>query len=158
MGIQIKARPITVMFDPSRPIEGYTMTAETYSQLDEEKVLKEAAVRSGIAEGVLKACWNAAGEVVKAWATDGHTVAVPGLGSVRYSINAKAVDKVEDVSSDLVKSRKLIFTPNVRIKQALKNASINITCYDKDGKIIKRVLSADNGDIEEGEDSTDPIL
>lgn len=158
MAIQIKARPVSLTFDKSHPIEGYQMTAETYSQLDEDKVLKEAAVRSGISEGVLKACWNAAGEVIKAWATEGHTVAVPGLGSMRYGINAKAVGKVEEVSSSLVKSRKLIFTPNVKIKQALAKASINITCYDKDGKIVKRVLSADSGEFEGAEDSGGVII
>ena len=33
------------------------------------------------AKGVMQACWDAAGEVIKAWATEGHSVALPGLGT-----------------------------------------------------------------------------
>jgi hypothetical protein len=29
----------------------------------------------------MQACWDAAGEVIKAWATEGHSVALPGLGT-----------------------------------------------------------------------------
>lgn len=137
------------------------MFAETYSQLEEDKVLEEAAVRSGILEGVIKAAWTAAGEVIKAWCVEGHTVAVPGLGTMRFSVNANAVENAEDVNADLVHTRKIIFTPTVKIKNDLKNASINITCYDEDGKIVKRVQSADSGEIEGDESNpgeTDTII
>ena len=43
------------------------------------------------------------------------------------------------------------------MKDELKNTSIQITCLDEDGTVLKRVTSSDSGDIEdnEGSDSTD---
>ena len=32
-----------------------------------------------------------AGEVIKAWATEGHSVALPGLGTMRFGLSAKSV-------------------------------------------------------------------
>lgn len=60
----------------------------------------------------MAACWKDAGEVIKAWATEGHSVALPGLGN-------------------------------------------NITCYDRNGDIVKRVTSTDPGTVEETEQGDD---
>ena len=43
----------------------------------------------------------------------------------------------------------MIFTPNVDIKDELQRTAIQITCYDKDGNVIKKVTSGDKGDVEE---------
>jgi len=37
----------------------------------------------------------------------------------------------------------------------LKNTSIQITCLDEDGNVLKRVTSGDNGDVEDPEDGDD---
>ena len=68
--------------DPNDPgVYRYVMQPEQYSSLTQKKVIKEAALRSGVSQGVMQACWDAAGEVIKAWATEGHSVALPGLGT-----------------------------------------------------------------------------
>ena len=64
----------------------YVMSPEQYSSLNQKKVIKEAALRSGVSQGVMQACWDAAGEVIKAWATEGHSVALPGLGTMRFGM------------------------------------------------------------------------
>ena len=129
----------------------YVMSPEQYSSLNQKKVIKEAALRSGVRQGVMQACWDAAGEVIKAWATEGHSVALPGLGSMRFGLNAKAVEDVNKVSSGLISSRKIIFVPNVELKDELKNTSINITCYDRNGNVVKSVKSSDDGTVEDPE-------
>ena len=63
--------------------------------------------------------------------------------------SSKAVDKLEDVKANLISVRRIIFTPNVDVKDELKNTSIQITCLDEDGNVLKRVTSGDSGDIEE---------
>ena len=35
-----------------------------------------------------------AGEVIKAWATEGHSVAIPGHGTMRFGLSAKSVADV----------------------------------------------------------------
>ena len=122
-----------------------------YTSLSQEKVIKEAALRSGVSKGIMQACWDAAGEVIKAWATEGHSVALPGLGTMRFGLRAKSVEKVDEVKAGLITSRRIIFTPAVELKDELAGTAIQITCYDRDGKEVKRVTSTDSGDIEDPE-------
>ena len=143
--------------DPNDPgVYRYVMSPEQYSSLNQKKVIKEAALRSGVSQGVMQACWDAAGEVIKAWATEGHSVALPGLGTMRFGLRSKSVEDVNKVKSSLITSRRIIFTPDVELKDELKNTAIVITCYDRDGKEVKRVTS-DAGEVEdpEGDGTTD---
>ncbi len=128
----------------------YIMAPELYSTLDQAKVIKEAALRSGVSKGVMQACWDAAGEVIKAWATEGHSVALPGLGSMRFGLRAKSVADVNKVKTDLIKTRRIIFTPDVDLKDELANTSIQITCYDRNGNEVKRVTN-ESGEVEDPE-------
>ena len=75
---------------------------ELYTSLSQDKVIKEAALRSGVSRGVMQACWDAACEVIKAWATEGHSVALPGLGTMRFGLRAKSVDEVNKVKANLI--------------------------------------------------------
>ena len=133
----------------------YVMVPELYSALSKDKVIREAALRSGVSEGVMKACWDAAGEVIKAWLPEGHSVPIPGLGTARFGLSAKSVADVNEVKSSLIRTRRVIFTPDVELKQELKDTSVIITCYDRDGNEVKRVTSDDKGDIEDPNSSTE---
>ena len=132
----------------------YVMMPELYTALNQEKVIREAALRSGVSQGVMQACWDAAGEVIKAWATEGHSVALPGLGTMRFSLRAKSCANVNEVKTSLIKSRRIIFTPDVDLKDELHSTAIQITCYDRNGDEVKRVTSSDPGTVEDPE--TDP--
>ena len=141
--------------DPNDPgVYRYVMSPEQYSSLNQKKVIKEAALRSGVSQGVMQACWDAAGEVIKAWATEGHSVALPGLGTMRFGLRSKSVEDVNKVKTGLITSRRIIFTPDVDLKDELKNTAIVITCYDRNGEEVKRVTSADDGDIEDENGTT----
>ena len=128
----------------------YIMMPELYTSLSQEKVIKEAALRSGVSKGIMQACWDAAGEVIKAWATEGHSVALPGLGTMRFGLRAKSVEKVDEVKAGLITSRRIIFTPDVELKDELAATAVQITCYDRDGKEVKRVTST-SGEVEDPE-------
>ena len=129
----------------------YVMQPELYTTLNQQKVIKEAALRSGVNRGVMQACWDAAGEVIKAWATEGHSVAIPGLGSMRFGLRAKSVADVNEVKTSLIKSRRIIFTPDVELKEELADTNIQITCYDRNGNEVKRVTSTDPGVVEDND-------
>ena len=150
MALKIKAKEKKLKFSKDGPeVYRYVMVPDLYSTLDSEKVIKEAAIRSGVSEGVMQACWKGAGEVIKAWATEGHSVALPGLGNMRFGLSAKAVADVNDVKTSLIRTRRIIFTPTVALKDELANTAIQITCYDRNSEVVKRVTSADPGTVEE---------
>ena len=59
------------------------------------------------------------------------------------------------MKTSLISVRRIIFTPNVELKDELKNTSIQITCLGEDGNVLKRVTSGDSGDIEDDENGNE---
>ena len=153
MALKVKAREKLQKIGAFAGEYRYVMMPELYTPLSQEKVIKEAALRSGVTEGVMQACWDGAGKVIKAWATEGHSVALPGLGTMRFGLRAKSVGKVEDVKAGLITTRRIIFTPAQDLKDELDTA-IQITCYDRNGEEVKRVTSSDPGTVEDPDPST----
>ena len=153
MAIKVNARETELKIGKN-PGYYYVMTPDLYIALKTQKVIKEAALRSGVSQGVMQACWDAAGEVIKAWATEGHSVALPGLGTMRFALRSKAVANVNDVKTSLIKSRRIVFTPSVDLKNELANTSIQISCYDRNGELVKRVTS-DAGEVEDNDDENE---
>ena len=152
MALKVKAKEQLIKVGKYAETYRYVMMPELYSTLTQAKVIKEAALRSGVSQGVMKACWDAAGEVIKAWATEGHSVALPGLGSMRFGLRSKAVENVNDVKTSLISSRRIIFTPSVDLKDELANTAIQISCIDRNGKEVKRVTST-SGEVEDPEEN-----
>ena len=154
MALKVKAVEKLLKFNKDENDPGvyrYVMAPELYTSLNQKKVIKEAALRSGVSQGVMQACWDAAGEVIKAWATEGHSVAIPGLGTMRFGLRAKAVEDVNNVKSKLIKTRRIIFTPDVDLKEELASTAIQITCFDRNGNEVKRVTSTDGGEVEDND-------
>ena len=149
MAIKVIAQRRVLKIGKNPGVKKFVMRPDLYIPIQEKKVFSEASTHSGIAEGVIKAAWYAAGEVIRTWATEGHSVPLPGLGTVRFGVRSKAVEELEDVKTSLISVRRIIFTPNVELKDELKNTSIQITCLDEDGNVLKRVTSSDNGDVED---------
>ena len=155
MALKIKARERKFKVGKYAGDWRYVMQPELYSALSQDKVIREAALRSGVSEGVMKACWDAAGEVIKAWLPEGHSIPLPGLGTCRFGLSATSVDDVNKVKTSLIKTRRIIFTPAVELKEELKSTAVVITCYDRDGNEVKRVTSADDGTVEEPDNTTE---
>ena len=150
MALKVKAVERLVKFDKNAAgTWRYVMQPELYTSLAQDKVIREAALRSGVSRGVMQACWDAAGEVIKAWATEGHSVALPGLGTMRFGLRAASVEDVNKVKTSLIKSRRIIFTPAVDLKNELADTAIQITCIDRNGQEVKRVTSTDDGTVED---------
>ena len=154
MGIKVKAIERNVAFSKEAKDAkwAYVMQPELYGQLGIDKVLKQAALTSGLSEALLRASLSAYAQVVIAWATEGHSIPVPGLGTMRFGLRSSAVDDVKKVKSNLITSRRVIYTPSVEIKKALAETSVNITCYDRNGKLVKTVASDDTDDVEDPND------
>ena len=151
MAIKVIAQRRVLKIGKNPGAKRFVMRPDLYTPIQEKKVFAEAATRSGIATGVIKAAWDAAGEVIRAWATEGHSIPIPGLGTMRFSVRSKAVENLDDVKTALITTRRIVFTPSTDVKDELKNTSIQITCLDEDGTVLKRVTSGDSGDIEDPE-------
>ena len=151
MAIKVIAQRRLLKIGKNPGVKKFVMRPDLYIPIQEKKVFAEASTHSGISAGVIKAAWDAAGEVLRTWATEGHSVPLPGLGTMRFGVRSKAVEDLEDVKTNLITTRRIVFTPSVEVKDELKNTSIQITCLDEDGTVLKRVTSSDGGDVEDSE-------
>ena len=154
MAIKLIAQRRVLKIGNNPGVKKFVMRPDLYSPIQEKKVFAEAATHSGISAGVIKAAWDAAGAVIRTWATEGHSIPIPGLGTMRFGVRSKAVENLDDVKSALITSRRIVFTPSVDVKEELKNTAIQITCLDERGNVLKRVTSGDSGEIEDS-DNTD---
>ena len=153
MAIKVIAQRRLLKIGKNPGVKKFVMRPDLYIPIQEKKVYAEASTHSGISAGVIKAAWDAAGEVLRTWATEGHSVPLPGLGTMRFGVRSKAVEDLEDVKTNLITTRRIVFTPSVEVKDELKNTSIQITCLDEDGNVLKRVTSGDSGEVEDNENT-----
>ena len=149
MAIKVIAQRRVLKIGKNPGVKKFVMRPDLYIPVQEKKVFAEASTHSGISAGVIKAAWDAAGEVIRTWATEGHSVPLPGLGTMRFGVRSKAVEDLDDVKTSLITTRRIVFTPSVDVKDELKNTSIQITCLDEDGNVLKRVTSSDSGEVED---------
>ena len=113
------------------------MYPDNYGMLDKSKMIEEAALRSGMSKGVMQACWDAAGEVIKAWITEGHSVPIPGLGSMRIGLRARSAAELKDVNTELILRRRILFTPSIEIKRKINEMGVYISeVRDENGVLV----------------------
>ena len=156
MAIKIKARERLVRFNASEAGDyRYVMQPEIYTTVDQETIMLQVAQRSGLPEYAISSVFKALSEVMAIWATNGHGVPIPGLGSMRFGLRAQAVSDVNKVNTSLIRSRRIVFTPSDEIKKLFSSTSISITCYDRNGDIVKRVNSKDDGTVDDPDTDTD---
>ena len=156
MAIKVIAQRRVLKIGKTPGVKKFVMRPDLYIPVQEKKVFAEASTHSGINAGVIKAAWDAAGEVIRTWATEGHSVPLPGLGTMRFGVRSKAVEDLDDVKTSLITTRRIVFTPSVDVKDELKNTSIQITCLDEDGNVLKRVTSSDDAEVEDESLTPDP--
>ena len=59
MALKVKAKEREMKIGKNPGVYRYVMLPELYSTLDQDKVISEAAIRSGVTEGVMRACGSA---------------------------------------------------------------------------------------------------
>ena len=153
MALKIRAQEKKILVGPNKGQYAYVAQVELYSALSQNKVLEEAALSCGVNKSVLAAAWEGLGHVINRWATEGHSVPIPGLGTMRFSVNSQSVEKLEDVSAKMITTRKVVFTPSTDLKSTLASTSVSITCYDRNGDLVKRVTAAGTDVDSEGDTS-----
>ena len=158
MSVKIKAVERNISFSKDSVEYGYVLSTEMYNRLSDEKVIAEASAHSGISQAILKASCAAVADVLMSWISEGHSVSIPYLGTMRFGLNSKSVSNVAEVGTDLITARKVIFSPSTEIKDALANTSFSITCYDRNGKVVKRVTSTGEGVApdDDGDETVNP--
>lgn len=138
MAIRVKAKESLQKIGKYKGTYRYVMRVDNYAKVDDKSILTEAAAHSGLSKGQVRAAWESITEIIGIYVTQGLTVSLPGLGTMRMGISAKSTEQAKDVKDKLITRRRIIFTPDVEIKQKVYGASISIGVYDRNGNEIVR--------------------
>lgn len=142
--IKVNAKETKISIGKYAGTYRYVLSPMLYTTLPASKVIEEAVVRSGISKGTITAAYQAIGDTLAAWATERHGITIPGLGIMRFGLRADSVEKAEEVASHLITSRRVLFIPSVEIKNELAKMGVSITCYDRNGKKVKKKKISEN--------------
>ena len=142
--LKINSRQQTIKVGEHKGEEMFIMKVDHYGVYDAEHIISYVNETQCIPKAQLRAAWEALGQAITAWTLEGHIVEIPGLGNIRAEVRAKAQKKACDVSTGDIIRRKLLLTPTKEIKDALNNAERLITCYDSEGRMVRRSEKEDD--------------
>jgi hypothetical protein len=66
-------------------------------------------------------------------------------------VRSQSVSDVNEVSGNMITSRRVVFSPSTELKDELARTAISITCIDRNGNVVKQTGAADGGNVEEEE-------
>lgn len=102
----------------TRPIRYSTIGIdEICDYVASDSTLPRAYV-AAVAEGIFKQ--------IEEMLLNGHSIKLPNLGTLRFSLSAKARKTVEEAGATAVYRRRIIFTPSVHLKEAIRSTSLNV--------------------------------
>ena len=99
---------------------GYVTRAHSYANIRGGALLDAALQNSGLDRGTFFQAINAILKEFNNFVLNGHPTHFPGLGSFRFSCNAKSAETEKEGGADCVYRRRIIFTPGSELKQLMK--------------------------------------
>lgn len=110
--------------------EVYITSPVTYSKITSDALLEAAARNSGVKQSVIYSGVLAVTNEFENFLLNGHSVQVPGLGTFRVSIRAKAVATQKEAGGSAVYRRSISYTPAPELKNKLQNMQLSAISSD----------------------------
>ena len=100
-----------------------------YSTIGRKELIAHAAADGSITQGVLEQTFDAILHEMEQMLCNGHGLEFGDLGIFRFGLDMKAKpeDKKEEVGADLIKRKRIIFTPSVSTKKDMAECAKVIT-------------------------------
>ena len=141
MGINIKAKQTLHNVGKYKGDYRYTLYTEPIGKVSLKNVIEETALRTGINKCVIHAVCMELSDVIKHFASEGFSVPLLYLGMLHFSIRAESAKDVDEITPSLITNRRISMTPNKQLKKRLNSSPLCITCYDKSGVIVRRIIT-----------------
>ena len=110
----------------------YVTRAVRYSTIDKDQLVEHASADTGVNEAQLVAGHKALMQEIRQLVLNGHSVQLGDMGTLQFSIRCKTVENKEDLSTDLVKARRIVFHPSARLRDELKRVKFETVVADDD--------------------------
>lgn len=119
-----------------------------YSVIGTQELIRLAAQDSQLSISVVSQIFDGIRVQFNELLLNGHTVQLGDLGSFRMSISCKSASTAEEVSTDLLKTRRIIFLPSKELKTAIDSAKIKseVGTYIES---VSKTLPAKVGDLKD---------
>ncbi len=102
----------------------YVTRSVTYSKIDKDTFIQRAADNSGIDRGQITLVTDAVCREIRNFVLNGHSVEIPYLGTLRFSVRAKSKETADEAGADAVYARRILFVPTKELKAALEDVSL----------------------------------
>lgn len=122
-------------------------SANTYSRITSEQIIYYASENSGIPKAQMASAFYALSQTVEQFLLNGHSLELMNLGSLYFSVSAKAVESEEDAGSKAVRRLSIKFRQNKKLRDLINNnvRLVNDLAKTADGSDLDDDLEEDDG-------------
>lgn len=129
MALNYEVKKRVFGFDKTKT-EKYVAQLKTLGMVEFGDLCDEVTKVGMAPRGVVKMVLDGLIDMLNMNINKGFSVQLGDFGCFRPGLNAKSQDKEEDVKSDTVYRRKIIFTPGQQFKEMLTRASVTRAGWD----------------------------
>ena len=136
-------------------------TPITERALSTQQFAKLATTDAAISPGEMLAALDLFGKTALQQLLQGHSVEVPGIGTLRISFSSKGADTPEDFNArTMISGARVLFRPKVEVKQAIangmyyENAGVRAEGKDYVSLAAYKKAKAEEGDTAAGSGSS----
>lgn len=129
MALNYEVKKRVFGFDKTKT-EKYVAQLKTLGMVEFGDLCDEVTKVGMAPRGVVKMVLDGLIDTLNMNINKGFSVQLGDFGCFRSGLNAKSQDKEEDVKSDTVYRRKIIFTPGQQFKEMLTRASVTRAGWD----------------------------
>ena len=121
--------------------------SETYSRISADQIIYYASENSGIPKAQMASAFYAINQVVEQFLLNGHSLELMNLGSLYFSVSAKAVEDEVDAGAKAVRRLSIKFRQSKRLRDLINSNVQLVSELTKSGS-----LASDNDDDSDGDD------
>ena len=108
----------------------YVTSAVRYNTIGTDELVTHASADSGVSKAMLKATFEAFMQEIQQLVLNGHSVQLGDLGTLQFSISCKSVEDKEDLSTDLIKTRRMLFRASSKLRDEMNDVKFDTVIID----------------------------
>ena len=140
--IKLKAQEKRIAYKDATYI---VTTSETYSKIPAELIIYYASENSGIPKAQMASAFYALSQTVEQFLLNGHSLELLNLGSLYFSVSAKAVENEEDAGAKAVKRLSIKFRQSKKLRDMINSNVKLVNDMVKNNPNLDDDLDEDDG-------------
>ena len=116
--IKLKAQEKRIAYKDATYI---VTSSETYSKISSEQIIQYASENSGVPKAQMASAFYALSQTVEQFLLNGHSLELLNLGSLYFSVSAKAVENEEDAGAKAVRRLSIKFRQSKKLRDLINS-------------------------------------